>query len=88
MATTKPKELREMALEELQLHHDELIDELVNLKIKLAVKQLDNPLRVRYLRREVARAKTILREKRQGARPGQTLGAAGQDSGEDKADNA
>ena len=74
MATTKPQELREMTIEELQLHHDGLIDELVNLNIKLSIKQLDNPLRVRYLRREVARTKTIIREKMLGARPGEKLG--------------
>ena len=71
MATTKPQEMRDMTLEELQIHHDNLIDELANLKIKLAIKQLDNPLKVRYLKRELARAKTIIREKMQGALPGE-----------------
>ena len=74
MAATKPQELREMTIEELQLHHEGLVDELANLKIKLSVKQLDNPLRVRYLRREVARVKTIIKEKMLGARPGEKLG--------------
>ncbi len=67
----KPHEMREMTLEELQTHHDGLVEEFVNLKIKLSVKQLDNPLRVRYLRREIARAKTVLRDKSLGARPGE-----------------
>ena len=88
MATTKPQEMREMTLEELQLHHDSLIDELVNLKIKLAIKQLDNPLRVRYLRREVARTKTILKEKILGAKPGETLKQAAKSSEENTADGA
>jgi len=66
--------MREMTLEELQLHHDSLVDEMVNLRIKLAMRQLDNPLRMRYLRRDVARAKSILREKRLGAKPGEVLG--------------
>jgi large subunit ribosomal protein L29 len=88
MATTKPQELREMTLEELQLHHDSLIDELVNLKIKLAIKQLDNPLRVRYLKRDVARTKTIIREKMLGAQPGETLGRASTASEENKTDGA
>jgi large subunit ribosomal protein L29 len=60
-----------MTLDELQVHHDALVEELANLRIRLSIKQLDNPLRVRYLRREVARAKTILRDKRLGARPGE-----------------
>jgi large subunit ribosomal protein L29 len=67
----KPHEMREMTLDELKAHHDGLIDELVNLRVKLSMRQLDNPLRVRELRREVARARTILSEKRAGALPGE-----------------
>ena len=67
-------DMREMTLEELQIHHDSLIDELVNLRIKLSMRQLDNPVRVRYLRREIARAKSVLREKTLGAMPGEILG--------------
>jgi large subunit ribosomal protein L29 len=67
----KPHEMREMTLEELQTHHDGLVDEFVNLRIKLSVKQLDNPLKVRYLRREIARARTVLRDKNLGAKPGE-----------------
>lgn len=73
----KTHEMREMTLDELEVHRRELIDELANLKVKLAMRQLDNPLRVRLLRREVARAETILREKKLGARPGEFLGAQG-----------
>ena len=69
----KPHEMREMAQDELEQHHETLMEELVNLKIKLAVKQLDNPLKVKILRREVARAKTLLREKKLGAKPGEKL---------------
>ncbi len=68
----KSHEMREMTLDELDVHHRSLVDELVNLKVKLAMRQLDNPLRVRLLRREVARAKTVLREKKLGAKPGET----------------
>ena len=68
-------DMREMTLDEMQAHHDSVIDELINLRIKLAMRQLDNPLRVKHLRREVARAKTILREKKLGALPGEMPGA-------------
>ncbi|UCG52249.1 MAG: 50S ribosomal protein L29 [Candidatus Latescibacterota bacterium] len=71
----KPHEMREMTIEELEQHHESLLEELVNLKIKLSVKQLDNPLRVRYLRREIARARTILRDKQLGAKPGEVRAA-------------
>ena len=67
----KPQEMRDLTLDELQHHLDGLVDELVNLKIKLSVKQLDNPLRVRIVRKEIARARTILRAKRLGAKPGE-----------------
>jgi large subunit ribosomal protein L29 len=70
----KAHDMREMTLEELEVHHDSLIDELINLKIKLKMRQLDNPMRVHSLRRDVARVKTILREKRTGALPGETTG--------------
>ncbi len=69
----KPQEMREMTLEELRIHHDSLVDELVNMKIKLSIKQLDNPVRARLLRRDVARAKTIMKEKMSGAKPGEKL---------------
>ena len=67
----KTHDMREMTLDELRLRHDELIDELVNLRIKNAMRQLDNPMQVKVLRREVARVKTVLREKVLGAKPGE-----------------
>jgi large subunit ribosomal protein L29 len=70
----KAHEMREMTLDELQVHHDSLMDELTRLRVQLAMRQLDNPLRVKYLRREVARAKTVLREKEHGAMPGEAPG--------------
>jgi large subunit ribosomal protein L29 len=76
----KPHEMREMTLDELQQHRDGLVEEFVNVKIKLAVKQLDNPLRVRELRREIARAKTILRDKELGAKPGEVSARESADS--------
>jgi large subunit ribosomal protein L29 len=67
----KAHEMREMTLDELQHQLDTMSDELANLKIKLAVKQLDNPLRVRMIRKDIARAKTVLRAKQLGAKPGE-----------------
>jgi len=72
----KAHEMREMTLDEVRVRHDELMDELVNLRIKLSLRQLDNPLRVRYLKRDIARARTILREKEMGAKPGEMAGGA------------
>jgi len=59
----KAADLRNMTATELKAHQETLIDELVNLRVKLALRQLDNPLRVRILRRDIARVMTILRQK-------------------------
>jgi large subunit ribosomal protein L29 len=65
----KTEDLRQLTEDELLQQLATMTEELVNLRIKLAVKQLDNALQVRYLRRDIARAKTILREKRVAAKP-------------------
>lgn len=70
----KAREMREMTLEELKIHHDNLVSEMVNLRMKLSIKQLENPMKVKQLRREVARARTVLREKMLGAKPGERPG--------------
>jgi len=59
----KSADLRNMTESELKAHHETLVDELVNLRVKLSMRQLDNPLRVRALRRDIARTMTILRQK-------------------------
>ncbi len=58
----KAQDMRNMTVEELRAHEESLLDELANLRVKLAVRQLDNPLRVRIVRRDIARAKTLIRE--------------------------
>ena len=59
----KVTELREMNLDELKSREAELSEELFRLKIKLALKRLDNPLKARVARRDLARIKTIINEK-------------------------
>jgi len=58
----KPEQLREMTKDELLLKRTEMKEELFNLKLRRKIKQLDNPLRLRNLRRDLARITTILRE--------------------------
>ncbi len=60
----KAHELRDMSVEELESLEREKSEELMNLKIQLSMHQLDNPLRVREARREVAVIKTVITEKR------------------------
>ena len=59
----KANDLRNMTESELKAHHETLVDELVNLRVKLSMRQLDNPLRVRALRKDIARVLTVLRQK-------------------------
>ena len=59
----KAVELRDMTLEELMVRESELAEELARMRIQLAIKRLDNPLQVRVTRRELARVKTIIKEK-------------------------
>jgi len=60
----KAHELRDLPLEELESLEREKAEELMNLKIRLKMRQLDNPLQVRNLRREIAVVKTVITQKR------------------------
>jgi large subunit ribosomal protein L29 len=62
----KAKEIRELSSEELQQKLSELKAELFNLRFQLATGQLDNPMRIRDVRKTIARIKTILRERELG----------------------
>lgn len=63
----KAHELREQSLEELVSLEKDKAEELMQLKIKLSMHQVDNPLQVRELRREVAVIKTVINQKRAAA---------------------
>lgn len=65
----KPQELRDMTKEEILIKKEELDKEIFNLKIRQATKQIDNPLRIMTLRRELARIITILHEDELKIRP-------------------
>jgi large subunit ribosomal protein L29 len=58
----KPREIRDLTKEEILIRKEELEKEIFNLKIRQATKQIDNPLRIRVLRREISRITTILNE--------------------------
>ena len=60
----KAIELREMTLDELTGMERELEEELTQYRIQLSIRRLDNPIKVRHTRRELARIKTIINEKR------------------------
>ena len=59
----KNKKLNEMSSPELEKELTELKSELFKLRFSLATNGLDNPMRIREVRREIARVKTILRKR-------------------------
>jgi len=64
----KPAKVREMGPEELKTKQRELQEQLFRLRVQQSIGQLDNGIKLRETRREIARVKTVLREK-QGLRP-------------------
>lgn len=59
----KASELRELTIEELTNKEKELKNELFNLKFQDATGQIENPIRIRIVRRDIARIQMILNEK-------------------------
>ncbi|UCG62599.1 MAG: 50S ribosomal protein L29 [Candidatus Zixiibacteriota bacterium] len=64
----KMQSLRELTRDELLQKVNELNDEMFNLNMRRSLKALDNPLRLRQVRREIARIKTVLHEDELGIR--------------------
>ena len=62
----KAKQLRDLTPEELQQKHDDLWTEMFGLRVKHTLGQLENPLQLRAIRRDIARCKTLLTQ--QGVR--------------------
>lgn len=58
----RPEEIRAMTSVELQDRVEEIEEEMFRLRLQHQFGQLDNPLRLRTLRRDLARCKTIQRE--------------------------
>ena len=57
------KEIREMSLTELNDQLAKLKEELFNLRFQLAINQLDNPMRIGAVKKDIARVMTVIREK-------------------------
>lgn len=58
----KSNEIREMSLVELNQKLSDLKAELFNLRFQLAVNQLDNPMRIKAVKKDIARINTVIRE--------------------------
>ena len=64
MATTKASDLRELSLEQLEGKLAEAREEEFRLRFRSATEAIDNPMRFRTLRRDIARLLTVVRQKR------------------------
>ena len=56
------QEIRELSTEEMQSKLKDLKEELFNLRFQLAIIQLENPTRIKAVKKDIARISTILRE--------------------------
>ena len=63
MPHVKAQSMKEMTLDEITQRVSELREELFNLRFRNSMRQLDNPLKIRESRREMARLLTMMREK-------------------------
>jgi len=63
----KAKELRELTPEELRQRVKDLQEKSFNMKLQLSINQLPNTAELGQVRRDIARIKTVLREKEQAA---------------------
>jgi large subunit ribosomal protein L29 len=57
------KKMRELTDEELNKKVSDYKEELFNLRFQLATGQLDNPMRIKDVRKNIARCKTLLRQR-------------------------
>lgn len=56
----KASELRELTAEEIQQKLKDLKEELFNLRFQLAINQLENPMRISAVKKDIARVHTVL----------------------------
>jgi len=59
----KAEELRGLSIPELREKLRELREELFNLRFQKSIHQLENPMRIRQVKRDIARVLTVIREK-------------------------
>ena len=58
----KASEIRELSAAEQESKLKDLKAELFNLRFQLAINQLDNPMRISAVKKDIARVKTVLRQ--------------------------
>ena len=68
----KIEEMRSMSLDDLRAKLVQLDEEQFNLRFRLTTQPLPDPLRIRKVRREIARVKSLIREKQMEKRAAKT----------------
>jgi large subunit ribosomal protein L29 len=63
----KMDEIRQLNIDEVKIRLEDAVEEMENLRFLHSTHQLDNPLRIRMLRKDIARLKTVLHENEIGA---------------------
>jgi len=58
----RANEIREMSAVELDKKLQDLKEELFALRFQLAINQLENPMRIKAVKKDIARVKTVIRE--------------------------
>jgi large subunit ribosomal protein L29 len=64
----KREQLRELSIDELKTKLQDNTDALENLRFQKAMQQLENPLKIREIKREIAQIKTVIHEYELGIR--------------------
>jgi len=59
----KAKDLKEMTTQELSGKLNELKGELFNIRFQLATGQLENPMKIKFVKKDIARVQTVIRER-------------------------
>ncbi|MBI5193146.1 MAG: 50S ribosomal protein L29 [Nitrospirae bacterium] len=62
----KLQEMKDASSDELNVHEKEMRKELFNLRFQKVLGGLENPMRIRLVRKEIARVKTVLNERKAG----------------------
>jgi large subunit ribosomal protein L29 len=61
----KAKDLRSLAVEDLQKKDNEMREDLFKLRFKHGIRRLENPAKLSQLKRDIARVQTVIAEKKQ-----------------------
>ncbi len=65
----KSSEIREMGLEEMQRTRNDLKEEMFNLRFQHGVGQLENTVKLKQIKRDIARIETLIKEQQRADKP-------------------